>query len=57
MTPVTFIFQFCDPFVEGIQFVFQFLNFVLNRKSPSRIFIDDWSLLWTRTLQSSSALC
>jgi len=57
MAPVTFIFQFCDPFVEGIQFVFQSLNFMLNRKSPSRIFIDGWSLRWTRTLQASSALC
>jgi len=57
MTPVTFIFQFFDPFVEGIQFVLQFLNFMLNRKLPSRKLIDGWSLLWTRTLQSSSALC
>jgi hypothetical protein len=57
MTPVTFIFQFCDPFVERIQFFFQFLNFMLNRKPPSRIFIDGWSLRWTRTLQASSALC
>ena len=30
MTPVTFIFQFCDAFVEGTQFVFQFLNFMLK---------------------------
>jgi len=57
MTPVTFIFQFRDPFVEGIQFLFQFLNFMLNRKSPSRIFIDGWSLRWIRTLQASLALC
>jgi hypothetical protein len=57
MTPVTFIFQFCDPFVEGIQLFFQFLNFMLNRKSPSRVFIDGWSLRWTRTLQASPALC
>ena len=35
MTPVTFIFQFCDSSVEGMQFVFQFLNFMLNLKSPS----------------------
>jgi hypothetical protein len=57
MTPVIFIFQFCDAFVEGIQFVFQSLNFMLNRKSPSRKFIDGWSLRWARTLQASSALC
>jgi hypothetical protein len=57
MTPVTFIFQFRDPFVEGIQFFFQFLNFMLNRKSPSRIFVDGWSLRWIRTLQASLALC
>jgi hypothetical protein len=57
MAPVTFIFQFCDPLVEGIQFVFQFLNFMLIRKSPSRIFIDGWWLRWTLTLQASSALC
>jgi hypothetical protein len=57
MTPVTFVFQFYDAFVEGIQFFFQFLNFMLNRKSPSRKFIDGWSLLWARTLQASSPLC
>jgi hypothetical protein len=56
MTPVTFIFQFGNAFVEGTQFVFQFLNFMLNRKSPSRKFIDGWSHLWARTLQASSAL-
>jgi len=54
MTPVTFVFQFCDPVVEGIQFFFQFLNFMLNRKSPSRKFFDGWSLLWTCTPQASA---
>ena len=27
---MTFILQFCDSLVEGVQFVLQFLNFVLN---------------------------
>jgi hypothetical protein len=57
MTPVTFTFQFRDPFVEGIQFDFQFLDFMLNWKSPSRIFIYGWSFLRARALQASSPLC
>ncbi len=56
MTPVIFTFQFCYPFVEGIQFVFQSLNFMLNRKSPSGKSFDSWPFLWTDTLQAS-ALC
>ncbi|MGE9009643.1 hypothetical protein ACO2JO_13745 [Leptospira interrogans] len=57
MAAVTRIFQFCDPVVEGVQLLFQLLNSMLNWKSPSRIFIDGWSLRWTRTLQASPALC
>ena len=48
MTPMTFILQFCDSLVEGVQFVLQFLNFVLNGKSSRRISINGLVLLCTR---------
>ena len=47
MTAMTFALQLCDTFVEGVQFVFQFLNFVLNWKSPSGVFFNGWSILGT----------
>ena len=47
MTVMTFALQLCDTFVEGVQFVFQFLNFVLDRKLPSRVFFNGWSILGT----------
>jgi len=30
MTAMTFVFQLNDPFVKGVEIVFQILNFVLN---------------------------
>ncbi|KRR16024.1 hypothetical protein CQ14_38685 [Bradyrhizobium lablabi] len=40
MTAMTFIFQFYDSVVKFVQMLLQFLNFVLNRKARSRIFVD-----------------
>jgi hypothetical protein len=36
MTPMTFIFQLCNSFVERVQFVFELANFVLNRETDER---------------------
>jgi hypothetical protein len=61
MTPMTFVFQFCDSLVKGEQFPLQILNFVLNQRTPRGIFIDGLSLLCTRcwlvTVQDSLPLC
>jgi hypothetical protein len=48
VTPVAFIFQIHDSLVKSVQFLLQFLNFVLNRETPSRIFINGLSLLCKR---------
>lgn len=37
---MTFIFQFYDSVVKFAQVFLQFLNFVLNRKTRSGIFVD-----------------
>ena len=42
---MTFIFQIRDSLVKSFQFLMQFLNFVLNRESPSGIFINGFELL------------
>jgi hypothetical protein len=57
VTAVTLLFQFRDAFVEGIQFAFEFLDFMLSWKSPGKRFVDRWSLLGTRAPQTFSALC
>jgi hypothetical protein len=48
VTPMTFVFQLRNAFVEGAQFALQFLNFMLNGKPPNRIFLTGWLFLWTR---------
>jgi hypothetical protein len=45
MTAMTFVLKFQDTFIEGVQIVFQILNFVLDRKSPGRKFNSGWLLL------------
>jgi len=52
MTLMTFIFQICDSFVKGVQFLPQFLNFVLNWKAPSGKFINERWLFFTRYWQT-----
>ena len=37
---MTFIFQFYDSVVKFAQMLLQFLDFVLNRKTRSGIFVD-----------------
>jgi hypothetical protein len=40
MAAMTFIFQFYDSLVKLVQFLLQFLDFVLNRETRGRISID-----------------
>jgi hypothetical protein len=49
VTPMTFVFQLRNAFVEGAQFAFQFLNFMLNGKPPNRIFFTGWLFLSSLT--------
>jgi hypothetical protein len=49
---VTLVFQLRDAFVEGVQFVFQFLYFVLDWKQPGGILIGS-PFLWVRRSHAS----
>jgi len=59
MAPMTFILQFCDPLVKSGQLLLQFLNFVMNRETPTGI-VNGLSILsmrcWRVTAQGSLPL-
>jgi hypothetical protein len=52
MTSMTFILQFRDSVVKSVQLLLQFLNFVLNGKTPTGIFVNDRWLFFTRYWQA-----
>jgi len=52
MTSMAFILQFRDSVVKSVQLLLQFLNFVLNGKTPTGIFVNDRWLFFTRYWQA-----